>query len=564
MLHYTLTKQVLPVPILIPRGRSEIPKFILKMNTPFSDFAELCENLSSTSKKLAKISILSQFLQSLNEEELAVVPLFILGRAFPPGDSRALNVSWRTIQRIINQIPEKSESTRLFVLDIAEFFSRIASISGKGSRKQVEETLIELFSRTAELERKYLIRIIFGEMRIGVAEGVLLEGIAAAAGVSLAEIRRAYMYLGDPGLVAKLALLDGKDALKKINLRLFKPVQPMLASLAEDFSTVFKEHGNQTALEIKFDGARVQIHKQKDRVKVYSRQLSDVTSSLPDLVQVVQKGISADEFVMEGEVVAVGKNNRPLPFQELMRRFRRVHNIEQLVNEVPIKLYLFDLLRVDGESHIETAYKKRWGLLQRYCDSELLAERIITGNQDEAEAFLQRALNNGHEGLMAKKLDSIYTPGSRGKRWFKIKPAETLDVVIVAADWGSGRRKGWLSNYHLAVLDEDKGDFAVVGKTFKGLTDLQFDWMTEKLRSLKAKETAYTVHVKPEVVVEVAYNEIQRSPQYKSKFALRFARIKRIRDDKSPAQIDTLRRLQYLYEKQFERKARSGDAAKFK
>ncbi|NIS38113.1 ATP-dependent DNA ligase, partial [Candidatus Saccharibacteria bacterium] len=319
-----------------------------------------------------------------------------------------------------------------------------------------------------------------------------------------------------------------------------------------------------TALEIKFDGARVQIHKQGDQVKVYSRHLSDVSSSLPDLMGIVRKGIKADNFVVEGEVVAVGKNDRPLPFQELMRRFRRVHDIEQLIHEVPIKLYLFDLLYLNGKSHIETPYEKRWKLLQKYCNSKLLGHRIITGNQKEVEAFLQKALDSGHEGLMAKKLDSIYTPGSRGKRWFKIKPAETLDVVILAADWGSGRRKGWLSNYHLAVLDDESGEYAVVGKTFKGLTDQQFGWITEKLLGLTMKETAYTVYVKPEIVVEVAYNEIQRSPQYRFKFALRFARIKRIRQDKSPAQIDTLNRLKELYEKQFERKARAGDVAKFK
>lgn len=534
------------------------------MSLLFSDFAELCEKLTSTTKKLEKISFLLEFLRSLDEEELEIVPLFIIGRAFPPGDSRALNVSWRTVQRISEKVPPEAKSTSLSILDVSKFFSRIASISGKGSRKQIEHILIKLFSATNEIEQKYLIKIIFGEMRIGVAEGVLLEGIARAAGASIEDVRQAQMYLGDPGLVAKIALKSGIGELRKINLRLFKPVQPMLAALAEDFSIVFKEHGEESAFEIKFDGARVQIHKRKDEVKIYSRHLSDVTFSLPDLVEIVQNRISADSIIIEGEVVAVGKNHRPLPFQELMRRFRRVHDIEQLIDEVPIKLYLFDLLYLNGESHIKNTYERRWSLLREHCDAELLAERIITGDLKKADDFLQKSLNSGHEGLMAKKLDSNYTPGARGKRWFKIKPAETLDVVIVAADWGSGRRKGWLSNYHLAVLDVDSGEYAEVGKTFKGLTDQQFDWMTKKLLSLKKQESAYTVQVKPEVVVEVAYNEIQRSPQYKSRFALRFARIKRIRGDKSPSQIDTLQRLQHLYEKQFERKARSSDVAEFK
>ena len=527
------------------------------MSTLFSDFAELCEKLTSTTKKLEKISSLSEFLRSLNEKELEIVPLFILGLVFPPGDSRSLNVSWRTIQGIGKKVPPKAKSASLSILDVSGFFSCIALISGKGSRKQIDSVLIELFSRASKIERKYLIRIIFGEMRIGVAEGVLLEGIAKAANADLEDVRQAHMYLGDPGMVAKIALRKGGKELKKVNLRLFKPVQPMLAALAEDFLTVFKEHGGQSAFEIKFDGARVQIHKQKDKVKIYSRQLSDVTSSLPDLVEVVRKGIKADSIIIEGEVVAVGKNDRPLPFQELMRRFRRVHDIEQLIEEVPIKLFLFDLLYLNGESHIKSSYEKRWNLMQKHCNSELLAGRIVTADRKEAENFLRKSLKSGHEGLMVKKLDSIYTPGTRGKRWFKIKPAETLDVVIVAADWGSGRRKGWLSNYHLAVLDEVSAQYTEIGKTFKGLTDQQFKWITKKLLELKRKDTSYTVHVKPEMVVEVAYNEIQRSPQYESKFALRFARIKRIRQDKSPSQVDTLQRLQKLYEKQFERKARS-------
>jgi DNA ligase-1 len=311
------------------------------MSIPFSDFAELCEELTSTSKKLEKISLLSQFLKSLNERELESVPLFIIGRAFPLGDFRTLNVSWRTIQRLSENISPKAKPSSLTILEVCEFFSRIALISGKGSRKQIDSVLIDLFSHTSKIERKYLIRIIFGEMRIGVAEGVLLEGIAKAANADLEDVRQAQMFLGDPGMVAKIALRNGISRLKRVNLQLFKPLQPMLAALAEDFSVVFKEHGEQSAFEIKFDGARVQIHKQKNKVKIYSRHLSDVTSSLPDLVEVVRKGIKADRIIIEGEVVAIGKNDRPLPFQELMRRFHRVHDIEQLIDEDQIRIVVF-------------------------------------------------------------------------------------------------------------------------------------------------------------------------------------------------------------------------------
>lgn len=535
------------------------------MITLFSDFTDLCERLRSTTKRTQKVAYLSEFLKSLNAKERTPAALFILGKPFPGHDPRTLDVSWRTVQRVSEKVTgKKSAPEPLTILELETIFSKIAMTTGTGSRRQIEELLLTLFNRASEIERKYLVKIIFGEMQTGVAEGVLLEGIAKASAVQVELVRRANMYVGNPGEVAAIALGHGVEGLQKIQLRLFRPVQPMLAELAEEFATIVQEHGGRTAFEFKFDGARVQIHKNKDQIRIFSRHLSDVTESLPDLVNIVRDKVYAQSVIVEGEVVAVGGEDRPLPFQELMRRFRRVHDIQTMIKEVPIKLYLFDLLYLNGKSQIETPYEKRWELLEQVCQAELLVKRLITDNEGAAAKFLQRSLQMGHEGLMAKKLDSYYSPGSRGKKWFKIKPAETLDLVIVAADWGSGRRIGWLSNYHLSVRDEATGEFLMVGKTFKGLTDQEFKWMTEKLQSLKVKETPYTVYVRPELVVEVAYNEIQHSPHYKSKFALRFARIKRIREDKSPNQADTLERIGKLYEKQFERKARASEMAKFK
>jgi DNA ligase-1 len=266
--------------------------------------------------------------------------------------------------------------------------------------------------------------------------------------------------------------------------------------------------------------------------------------------------VKASEFLVEGEVVATGAAGKPIPFQDLMRRFRRVHEIEDMAGKIPLKLYLFDALQVDGETLIDRPYADRWKILSHLVSKERLAPRIITSDIGKAESFMQSALKEGHEGLMAKSLSSNYSIGARGKKWFKIKPADKLDVVIIAADWGSGRRVGWLSNYHLAVRDEDSGEFLVVGKTFKGLTDVEFETITKRLQELKTRDGGYTVYVKPAVVAEVAYNEIQKSPRYKSGFALRFARISRFRDDKKPDDADTLQRLQQLYDKQFENKAR--------
>lgn len=529
----------------------------MKHPTLFSTLAALCQQLEGTTKKLEKSALIRAFLQKLQPDEIAPAVLLLLGKIFSVADSRTLNVSWRTLQKVEAQVA-KSKKTPLSILEVHQHFAEIAGASGKGSRQRKEELLADLLARVSAVEKKYLVKMIFGEMQHGVAEGVMQQGVAEAIGTELALVRRAALLLGDIAEVAQLGLTKGKKALEKISLQIMRPIQPMLAELAEGFEEVFKEHGEQAALEYKYDGARVQIHgARKSRlteVKIFSRQLSEVTPSLPELVDWAQTKIAADSFIVEGEAVAVNSEGKPLPFQELMRRFRRVHQIEKTMKEVPVRLYLFDLLYLNGQSLIDQPYQERWQKLAEICDQSLLADRVIANDAKAAEQFLQRAMDAGHEGLMAKDLASVYQPGSRGKKWFKIKPAETLDLAIVAADWGYGRRTGWLSNYHLAVRDRETGELLVIGKTFKGLTDAEFKWMTENLQNLKISETQYTVHVRPQIVVEVAYNEIQRSPHYKSKFALRFARIKRIRSDKAPEQIDTVERLRQLYERQFERK----------
>jgi DNA ligase-1 len=329
----------------------------------------------------------------------------------------------------------------------------------------------------------------------------------------------------------------------------------MLAEIATDFDEVLTAHGGRTAVEYKYDGARVQIHSDGARVGIWTRRLSDVTASLPDVVALVRRDLRGTPFIVDGEVVALDPVGRPLAFQELMRRFRRVHGVEALAAEMPLALHLFDCLVVAGRSLIDEPYSVRWEALARLAGGAYLAKREIVGTVEAARRFRDRALAGGHEGVMAKDPDSPYAPGGRGKRWFKLKTPETVDCVIVAADRGSGRRTGWLSNYHLAVVDGD--GFADIGKTFKGLTDQQFGEMTERLGRLAIGDDGYTVRVEPQVVVEVAYNEVQKSPTYPSGLALRFARIARIRDDKGPAQATTLAELRTLYARQFETKGRA-------
>jgi DNA ligase-1 len=526
------------------------------MATPFTSFSDLCEALEATTKRNEKKLLISEFLQKLDSEEVVPTISFLIGKPFPESDERVLEVGGRTLWRLGESGQATLIAEPLTILEVSKTFDAIAKATGPGSRAKKEALLEGLLRRATSKEAKYLLRILTGEMRIGAVEGVAMEGISEASKADLKLVQRANMLLGNLGEVAEIALAQGAEGLKRVGLRLFNPVKPMLAEMSYDLGEVFEEHGDRTALEWKFDGARIQVHKRGDNICIFSRRLSDVTESLPDMVALARKEIHVEETLVEGEAVAIGEGERPLPFQDLMRRFRRVHDVEAMVREIPLRLYLFDILYLDGELLIDQPYSRRWQTLEKTVDASLLAPRIVTSSIEEAKEFLDTALKAGHEGLMAKALYSEYTPGVRGKKWFKIKPFETLDLVIIAADWGYGRREGWLSNYHLGALDEETGEFLSLGKTFKGLTDEEFETMTRRLQSLKVLEDEYTVYVKPSVIVEVAYNEIQHSPRYKSGFALRFARILRIRDDKGLGDVDTLKRVRTLYRKQFEVKAR--------
>jgi DNA ligase-1 len=520
------------------------------MSTPFKRITLLCKALEVTSKKKEKIRLLADFFKSINAYEVSPAALLIIGTIFPEFDARTLDVGWSTVQKIM----DRGGQTSLFkqqptILHIYRTLLEVANKKGKGSRRVREQLLEGLMNSMSYEESQYFARILFGEMRIGVSEGVMLEGIAEAADVPLSSVRRALMMTGNIGKVAEIAIGDGKNGIDKIDLSLFVPLKPMLANMILDTAEAIEELGGKTAFEYKYDGARIQIHRKSGQIKIFSRRLSEVTESLPDIVDLIHYNIPIGDLILEGEILAIGENDRPLPFQDLMRRFTRVQNVGEMIEKIPLRLFLFDLLFYEGKSLINESYSYRSEKLEKITPKELLTNKMITDNKETAHAFLVKALEEGHEGLMAKRLDSIYSPGSRGKNWLKIKQFETLDVVVVAADWGSGRRQGWLSNYHLGVWNGK--EYLVIGKTFKGLTDTEFKWITEHLQRIKISETTHTVHGKPELVIEVAFNEIQKSPQYKSGFALRFARIKKIREDKSPLNANTLANVSEMYEKQF-------------
>ena len=524
--------------------------------TPFRRLADLAVSLESTAARKEKTALISGFLRAVEHGEVGPAVLLLVGAIFPEFDPRSLDVGWKTVKRVLDGGGQTTLfRERLTVLQVHGILSDVARSSGQGSRRLKEQLIEGLLTSADRREADVLIRIIFGEMRIGVNEGVMMEAIAEAADTSLGVVRRALMMTGDLGRVAEVALAEGEAGLRSLEATLFVPLKPMLANTVEDPREALLEQGGEAAFEYKYDGARIQIHRRGNEVRIFSRRLSDVTGSLPDIVELVKERVGGGDAVLEGEVVAVGENQRPLPFQDLMRRFTRVTDVDEMVGKVPLRLHLFDALLLDGDLLIDEPYSRRWATLEDVAPPELLARRLVTSDPTEAERMLGEALAEGHEGLMAKRLDGAYTPGSRGKAWLKIKAAETLDVVVAAAEWGSGRRRGWLSNYHLAVWEGSEA--MVIGKTFKGLTDDEFRWMTERLQGLKTSESDYTVHVRPELVVEVAFNEIQRSPRYRSGYALRFARITRIREDKAPGDADTLGKVRELYERQFRYKDRA-------
>ncbi|UCE96688.1 MAG: ATP-dependent DNA ligase [Candidatus Bathyarchaeota archaeon] len=560
------------------------------MPTLFRTLAELGEKLESTAKRKAMVSLVASFILELEDNEIEPAISMLMGRAFPKWDQRVLEVSWATLSSVIRKMTnmeinafsqafsktgdvgdairiifEKSKLIKqatllrkpLTITEVQRTFKAIAKTTGPGSRQKKERLIGTLFHSATPYETKYLVKVLIGEMRIGFHEGLMELAVAEAFKIPLDIVQTASMLIGDIGEVATIAKANGKGGLQKLGIIVFRPTKPMLAQRATNFNEIMKEHGGQTALEYKLDGARIQIHKSGSIVKIFSRRLTEVTESFPEIVKLIRNRIKANECVLEGEVIAVGKNGAPMLFQHLMRRFRRIHRIENVSEEIPVKLYLFDVLYIDGQSYMNESYDTRRRKLGRVADSIPLTEQIVVQHVKAGEAFLKKAIEAGHEGLMAKKLDSSYTPGVRGKRWLKIKRIlEPLDLAIVAAEYGYGRRHGWLSDYYLAARDKESGELLTVGKTFKGLTDAEFVEMTHRLNKLAKRKEGHKVIVAPEIVVEVVYNEIQESSKYKCGMALRFARISRIRDDKSPMEVDSIQRVREIYERQFEKKAR--------
>lgn len=548
----------------------------------YAELAELYSRLEKTTLKTLKTRLVAEFLRRVEEPGLLeIMPYLILGKVFPDWDERELGVGEKLLiravsmstgidaQEIENSIKDTGDLGESIAIALKRkkqksFFSqplkiervyktlvKVAETQGERSQDRKLKLLANLFMDAKPEEGKYLARTILGTMRTGVAEGLLRDALGEAFRVDVALVERAFMLTSDFGYVAKIAKIEGNEGLSKIEMQVGKPIRPMLAQQAAGVEDALNEMGGEAEFEIKYDGARVQVHKDGDRVIIYSRRLENVTKSIPDVVERVRAHLKPEKVIAEGELVAVGENGRPRPFQFVLRRFRRKYNIEEMIERIPLELNFFDILYVNGESMIEKRLSDRRGVLESVVEEGegiKLALKLVTGNVEEAERFYREALEMGHEGLMAKRLDSIYEPGNRGKKWLKIKPTmENLDLVIVGAEWGEGRRAHVFASYLLGAYDPERGDFVPVGKVGSGFTDEDLSNFTEMLKPLVVEEHGKEVKIEPRIVVEIAYQEIQKSPKYESGFALRFPRYVSLREDKSPEEADTLDKVAQLY-----------------
>ncbi|MDQ5850351.1 MAG: ATP-dependent DNA ligase [Pseudomonadota bacterium] len=498
--------------------------------TLLADAVRVSARVAATASRLAKVRELAEFLTLLEPEEIGIAIAWLSGE---PQQGK-LSVGHAVLQAAAGK---PATAPRLSLRDVDAVFSQIKSAKGKGAAARRAELLSALLGHATAEEQDFLVRLLAGELRQGALEGVMLEAVAAAVQLPPAELRRAATFAGGIAVVAQAALTGGETALQAFAVRLMRPVLPMLAQSAGDVAGALAAL-DEALLEWKLDGARVQVHKSGGDVRVFTRNLNDVTAAVPEVGNAL-KSAKAESLILDGEAIALRPDGRPHPFQMTMRRFGRKLDVESAQRELLLSVFFFDCLLRNGEPLVDRGALERHDVLRDVLP-ELATPSLVTSELAKAEAFYADALAHGHEGIMAKALDAPYEAGRRGAGWLKIKRARTLDLVVIAAEWGHGRRRGWLSNLHLGARDPQSGGFVMLGKTFKGLTDELLAWQTRELLARETARDEWTVRVRPELVVEIAFNDIQVSPHYPAGLALRFARVKGYRADKTAAQADTI------------------------
>jgi DNA ligase-1 len=566
--------------------------------TSFREFAETCQAIERISSTIDTTGKVAELLRKVDVDELPIATHFVMSEVFPTWSgkqlgigtsllyislSKASGMSIKSIESLIrttgdigdtallilkekrkNQVTFSSfleEQPELSITEVYERFKTASEATGKGSQEVKIKNLQFLFTSSTPREAKYISRLALEELRIGVGEGVVRDAIAKAFSVPADIVEHAFMVTNDLGIVAAAAKKGGVEALGKLGIEINRPIKMMLSQISPDIDADIKDM-KEVAVEWKFDGARVQIHKNGNSVTLFSRKLENVTNSLPDLVEIVRKHIKAESAILDGEAVAVDENGRPKAFQEILKRFRRKYDVEEKILGIPIQLNLFDIMYLNGKTLIDLPLIERRKALESCVESSVedsksicVDKQMITGDLAVVEKIYREALNAGHEGLMIKNPNSAYSPGKRGKNWLKKKPLmDTLDLVIVGAEWGFGRRANLIGSYSVACYDPETSRYLQVGKVGTGLSDEQLKELTEIISSLMdGGEAGGVFAVRPKLVLEVAFEEIQKSPNYDSGFALRFPRFISIRDDKDPEEADTIQRIGRVYSQQLKR-----------
>ncbi|MGC9079447.1 MAG: ATP-dependent DNA ligase [Nanopusillaceae archaeon] len=560
----------------------------------FEKLAQIFKKLESTSEKNIKIEILGRFIKEIDKDSLKETFLLIQGMIYYPWEDKKVGVAEKSVIKALSiatgydksyienlfvklgdlglvaekLVSEKKQkvifSKKLTVKDVYNTFRLIGELEGEGSQDKKIKYLANLFISSSPIEARYIARLALEDLKIGVGEGIIIESIAYAFSLPSENVEIAYAILNDFGKLVREILEKGKDYVYKIEPILGNPVKVMLAIKAESVSEALDIVGRPAQVEYKYDGFRVQIHKKGDQILLWTRRLENVTKQFIDVVQFVRECLPNDkDFLVEGEIVGYDKENKKyLPFQMISQRIKRKYDIEKMIKEIPVVVRLFDILYYEDKSLINVPFRKRREILEKIVNPDpnkiSLAESIVTSSEEEAQRFFEEAIKNGLEGVMFKKLDAEYRPGRRVGYMVKLKPVkESLDVVITGAEWGEGKRSGWLTSFVVAVRDEETGRFLDVGEVGSGFKekkespeDVTFEEMTEMLKPFIEKQEGKFVKIKPKIVIEVLYDEIQKSPKYSSGYALRFPRFVRLRPDKSPEDIDTIDRLENLYENQ--------------
>jgi DNA ligase-1 len=495
--------------------------------------------VAATSSRRTKIRLLADCLRLMSPAELEIAVLYLSGEI----RQGRIGIGPSTLRACV---AVAAADPGLEILEVDRLLTELAEIRGGGSGARRSAALQALFGRATADEQEFLLRLLVGELRQGALAGVMIDAIGAVTSVPLPELRRAAMYQGNLGAIARVGLESGAPGLQRFQLQVMSPIAPMLAQVADDVDDALKILSGDVAFEWKLDGARIQLHKQGDDVRIFTRNLNDVTAAIPEIAEAA-RALPARQLVLDGEAIAIAPSGRPHVFQTTMRRFGRKLDVAALRQELPMRAFYFDCLRYDDESLAERSARERFAALAQAVPTAQSIPRLVTRSNDAAAAFYAEALAAGHEGLMAKALDLPYEAGNRGASWLKIKRAHTLDLVVLAAEWGHGRRRGKLSNLHLGAFDPASRHFVMLGKTFKGMTDQMLEWQTREFLLRESHHDQGTVYVRPEIVVEIAFSDLQASPRYPGGLALRLARVKRYRPDKRVEDADNMETVRKIF-----------------